>query len=261
MKKCDILLIDPPVRLYANKVMEYGNLHSNESVNCKMFNPGILSIGSYLDERGFSVKVINISLEEEIARKIDCFFETYASPKIIGISCSYMHTYENTLMIAANLKKKFPLSLIVVGGMHISSIPHHAFKDCPAIDIVMRGEGEFAFEKLIKMVNGELSLQEIGNIILRRDFALQYTDDLRNFSPWEYKDFVSEDEQKDFKSSDIIASRLVEKLADLNELPFIKYDLYEDYLSYPPYLEESRGCYGKCHYCVSSIKNTYRGKI
>jgi radical SAM superfamily enzyme YgiQ (UPF0313 family) len=42
------------------------------------------------------------------------------------------------------IKKKYPKIIIVAGGEHSSSIPEYVLKNCPSIDYVIRGEGEFS---------------------------------------------------------------------------------------------------------------------
>ena len=42
------------------------------------------------------------------------------------------------------IKKKYPKIIIVAGGEHSSSIPEYVLKNCPSIDYVIKGEGEFS---------------------------------------------------------------------------------------------------------------------
>ena len=42
------------------------------------------------------------------------------------------------------IKKKFPKIIIVAGGEHSTAMPEYVLRDCPSIDYVIRGEGEFS---------------------------------------------------------------------------------------------------------------------
>lgn len=262
MKDYDILLIDPPMKHFNEGAFRYGTLSlASENVNSKVFNPGLLSIGSYLLSKNFSVKLVHILHEKDIKAQLKKI-KQWGTPKMIGISCSYMHTYLPSLYIAEECRKMFNDAIIVSGGAHIGNIPAAALNLCSSIDIIVEGEGELAEEKLIHCIKyDKTEINQIGNMCFRKSLIEKFPAlDLKKFKNVIRDEFISYNEVQSYIETDIFMSKYKEPLIDINKLPYIKYDLYENHLSYPAYVEESRGCYGKCRYCVASIQNTYRYK-
>ena len=74
-------------------------------------------------------------------------------PKIIGISATSLNYYK-TERFARFLAKKFPESLLVIGGVYITCHPE-SFKNSP-FDLAVIGEGEKTFLNLIKSINPKL---------------------------------------------------------------------------------------------------------
>ena len=259
MEHIDVLFIDPPMKRFDDDTFLYGNLYQSDDKRSKVFNPGLLSIASYIYEEGYSVKILHIVNEEDISillHEAQCKW----IPAIIAVSCSYMHTYLPTLEISKQLAEQFPQSLLVAGGQHIGDIAGIAL-DETAFDIIIQGEGEYSFRKLVEFTKNKCSLDSIGNIFLREEFAKKHgVFDSKHFSRFEVCDFLNESMQFRYTPKHLLKSNFTEPLMPLDDMPFLHYELYDKYMEYPPYLEESRGCYGNCRYCVSAVCHTYRYK-
>ncbi len=63
-------------------------------------------------------------------------------------------TFPTAAVFAAHIKKRWPDIPIVLGGVHASTLPEHALRDAPAIDYVVRGEGEAAMRAIIEGLDG-----------------------------------------------------------------------------------------------------------
>lgn len=259
MKKIDILFIDPPMKRYNDETFLYGNLYQSDDTNSKVFNPGLLSIASYVLEHGYTVEVIHIRDEDKIEELL-LEASQNMNPATIAVSCSYMHTYLPTIEISKQARKLFPQALLVAGGQHIGDIAGFALRETE-FDIIIQGEGESVVKKLLEYKQGLLALDEIGNIYIHDEFAkCNQVLDSENFTRFEICDFSSNSTQYRYVPQDLLKSKNMEPLVPLDDMPFLHYELYKDYIEYPPYLEESRGCYGNCKYCVSATCNTYRYK-
>ena len=46
--------------------------------------------------------------------------------------------------------RTFPDALFVAGGEHITALPEYTLRDCPALDVCVRGEGEHIFYELVE---------------------------------------------------------------------------------------------------------------
>ena len=127
-----------------------------------------------------------------------------------------------TLLDAA--KKHFTIP-IVVGGITPTLSPNIVMEH-PSIDMIIQGEGEVAFKELIIALKNKTPLSEVPNL-------------------W-YKE-----------NGNVIRNKLM-RYMDMNELPYQRLDFWDKKHFLKPYdgvmykcgfIEMSRGCMHKCHYC------------
>ena len=262
MNQLDILLVDPPLTYLEDQITTAGNMRRSPNYENRAFNSGLLSIASYLIGNEYSVNVLNFLHEDDVELKIQKTIEKYETIGVVAVSCNYAYAYESAKNIVNRLKMHYPNCIFVMGGMHVSEIPHYVLEECPCVDFVIRGEGEYAVEKIIDLSCGKCDLSDIGNLVFRKEDLLRYGEEfnLSEYQMWEYVEFLDSKKQLQRISNTIICSRFFEPLIELDNLPNIKYDLYDQYKSYSPYIEESRGCYGECSFCVSSKQQCYRQK-
>lgn len=247
------------MKSYNDNTMLYGNLYHPDDYRCKVFNPGILSIASYLLVKGYKIKVMHILSEKELEKKVKKAAQEYL-PKFIAVSCSYMHTYLPTVELSFLLRKYFPDTLLIAGGHHIAGIAGIALSETK-YDIIIQGEGEKVFEKMIKAKKGKIDWNTIGNMYFRNTLCEHIPSlHIDYFENFDIIDFKNESENFSYCNYEYFRSKHLEKLVPLDDMPFVHYELYENYMEYPPYIEESRGCYGNCKYCVDSVCNKYRYK-
>lgn len=259
-EKVDVIFIDPPMKKFDDDTFLYGNLYQPDSLKCKVFNPGLLSIASYVIEQGYSSVLTHIQSESEIVGKLSDL-STRFLPRIVAVSCNYMHTYLPSIEISHILRSLFPDAILVAGGQHIGYIPGFALEET-SFDIIIQGEGEIALQKILQMAtSGKICLSDIGNLYYKDAFAEKFGFiDSTKVERFPVANFSDDHTLFSYTNPHFLRSKHYEQLIPLDKIPFIRYDLYDNYLEYPPYLEESRGCYGKCRYCVSAIHNAFRKK-
>ena len=91
---------------------------------------------------------------------------------LVAFSC-YIWNIEQTLRIVSDIKKISPHTRIVLGGPEVSSGIFELMHDNPAVDFVIKGEGEEAFRSLIVTLLREKSgllhdrLAEFDNLFFR----------------------------------------------------------------------------------------------
>ena len=162
-KKFNILLIQPPIRdfyLTAKRTIPYG----------------LASIAAGLIEAGFCVQILDalataksriVDLPQEMAylrsfygrpdqspfalfhhfKHFGCSFETIgrrvqeAQPFLVGISSLFSAYAKEAVQTAQIVKAYHPDCKIVVGGHHATAMPRRMMES-PAVDFVLRGEGE-----------------------------------------------------------------------------------------------------------------------
>ncbi|MCM8798818.1 MAG: cobalamin-dependent protein [Candidatus Omnitrophica bacterium] len=116
---------------------------------------GIAYIAGVLEKEGYSVKILDClgegmeNLEYlgkgiyRIGMRVKEIEESLISfkPDTVGISCMFSAYYRDALLLAERVKKKLPNIPVVLGGVHCTVDPRSVISH-PAVDIVVRGEGE-----------------------------------------------------------------------------------------------------------------------
>lgn len=257
----DLLLIDPPLSYFDVESEDVSSLLEIQEAPYIAFNPGLLSIGSYILDKGYSVKLKHITNDAKLDEGLKEIV-SWGYPRFIGISCSYFQTYDSTLYMCKYLAEKFEDAIVFAGGQHIGNIPGYALYDSEHIDFICIGEGETSCHGLMEcFIKGKGNIGDIGGIafskkIISRGIDINYD----SFEKCKLIDFVDETHNEEKILDDVYISKESYLPIELDEMPFLRYDLYENYLTYPCYVEESRGCYGQCHYCVAPIHKNFRYK-
>lgn len=71
-----------------------------------------------------------------------------SNPEIFAVSC-YVWNFRKQMRLAEAVKEKYPNSLIVAGGPHIPDQPQNFFQQHPYLDLLVHGEGEIPFSKIL----------------------------------------------------------------------------------------------------------------
>ena len=123
-------------------------------------------LASYIRQDGHEPKIVDLDIEggtlEEIARLI-----LANEPQVIGITC-LTPRFPITMDIIAECKRINPEIITVVGGPHVTGLPEYIFEDS-VVDYGMVGEGEQAFLELINNLAAGKAIEQIANLIYRRN--------------------------------------------------------------------------------------------
>jgi anaerobic magnesium-protoporphyrin IX monomethyl ester cyclase len=79
--------------------------------------------------------------------------------QVIGFSAMFSGEWPVVRDLIIAVRKYFPNALLVGGGEHLTALPEFSLRDCSALDVCVRGEGEHTFLELVKAYekNGDFS--------------------------------------------------------------------------------------------------------
>ena len=141
------------------------------------------------------------------------------NPDVLGISV-YLWNYQRVMKLCTRVKEENPHITIVLGGPQVTYTAEDVLHRNPAVDIVVRGEGEITFCKLIEALKMGTSLESVQGITFRHNTAIVHTPD-----------------RPPNCNLDTIPSPYLTGILDLS-------------ISEKLDLETSRGCSNRCAYCV-----------
>lgn len=169
------------------------------------------------------------TMEFTINQRLDFIAEELfrKQPNVVLFSC-YIWNVEMLRQLCPILKKIMPDCVIGFGGPEVSYESETFLRENPAVDFVMRGEGELVFTKYLEHLDA-------GNPAT-----------------------LGEIESLTYRQGDEIFSTPQMHPMDLALLPFPYEDDFSDVQNQIIYYESSRGCPYHCGYCLSSVENGVR---
>lgn len=211
MNKIDVLLLNLPTGTWYKKKLAEGN---------SMPPLGIMYIGTYLKKNNYTVKIIDLAVENLDENQ---FFQAIeeCNPSIIGMS-TYNEAWNVQKLLCRRIKQKYPNIIIAAGGAFATFCYEQVLNESMT-DFVLRGEGEYVFCQLCDcLLRGKLKKENIKGLC--------------------YKN----------KEGSVIANANVERIKNLDQLPFPDRSLIKKEKYVLPYtISTSRGCPGQCIFCSS----------
>lgn len=195
---------------------------------------GLLSLASFLEQKGYDVKLIDARLYNK-ARTLEIIKKELPDALCFGIS-AMTGQVSHGLQLSDIVKKLYPKLPIVWGGIHPTLFPLQTCED-KAVDYVVQGEGEYALEKLLKyLLREKVSLEEIEGLV--------------------------------YKTNGKVSINKVGAPLDVETLPDPNYDLLadiENYINRELFhykykrvvrgldIHTSRGCPYRCSFCTNTL--------
>ncbi len=177
------------------------------------------------NEKKHDLLTMEFTINQRLDFIADELFQQH--PDVIVFSC-YIWNVEMLRQLCPLLKKILPHCILGFGGPEVSYESETFLRENPAVDLVMRGEGELVFSELLDHLDHgkPASLTEIKGISFRQDGA--------------------------------VFSTPPQEPLDLALLPFPYDDDFKDVENQIIYYESSRGCPYRCGYCLSSVEQGVR---
>jgi len=209
---------------------------------------GIAQLAAVMKNKGHEIKAIDLRLRKNKRLSLEHEINDF-NPDAISLS-SYFYSIKN-LFRTASIIKKVTRAPIVIGGISPSLPPYkiisnkfscYLLKESQDIDLVITGEGEIIFERLLNRIRQGKKYSGLSGVSFRD------------------------------KKGSIIKSKKSKKLVNIEKLPFPFWGIFciNDYIPLPKHykripvipISASRGClWGKCSFCPQpNINGYYRFK-
>lgn len=185
---------------------------------------GIIMISAMVKQSGHQSFLLVESLERNFGRAIHDL-----NPDIIALSATT--GFHKWACYTAERIKKLSEAKVILGGCHATFFPEVIYNE--GIDIICRGEGEYAIVELLERLSKNEPFEYIKNLWVKKKGVI-YKNDLRPL------------------------------IQDLDCLPFLDRSLYDKYRYIKLYYEHhmlfmaGRGCNFDCNFCFNrSMKQLY----
>jgi len=188
-------------------------------------NVGMASIAAVLEKEGVEVGIIDAAAEnlsfDQIISRVKGF-----SPDIVGAG-GQTPVSHRSLQIFRRVKREIsPRIYTIAGGPHFTFTQNESLKECPELDIVVRGEAEITVLELCRALEKGRDLREVAGITFRNS------------------------------NGEIISTPDREPIPDLDSLPFPAWHLFP-FRNYHWCgnrllgITSSRGCAFRCPHCIT----------
>ncbi len=189
---------------------------------------GLALIAAIAEKAGHSVKLIdtnalNLSPEDTVALA--------SGAEAAGIT-AMTPTIGPALEIARCLKQENPGLTIIMGGAHPTLLPQETLMASPAVDVIVRGEGDDTIIELLRAIEEKRNFEGVAGISFRSGEKIVHTPERTS-------------------------------AVDMDSLPFPAFHLlpWQKYRPHPPHgmampfaaIVTSRGCPYRCAYCSKPV--------
>lgn len=122
---------------------------------------GLGFVAASLERSGHEVRILDLGIEGESRKAISQAIQK-AAPDAVGITV-LTPTWSSALRVAQTVKEADPKVPVILGGIHASVLTDEVLKE-PAVDFVVRGEGEITMVKLLEAIEGRTDLSGVEGI-------------------------------------------------------------------------------------------------
>jgi anaerobic magnesium-protoporphyrin IX monomethyl ester cyclase len=148
---------------------------NNEATPCI----GLAYVAGYLRQHGYDV-----TIADAIGAGLNQYWQLDAHPgyicqglsfdelisripgdtDVIGFSAMFSGEWPIQRALLNEIRRRFPHALIAAGGEHITALPEYSLRDCAALDVCVRGEGEHGFYELVESWSESRSYSAVNGI-------------------------------------------------------------------------------------------------
>jgi len=157
-------------------------INSSPKDALKIFQPflpifvpvGIGCLLAVAERDGIKVQFIDEQVKSDVLSLVDSYAKDMARPYIFGFSV-LTAAFKNAIAVSRELKKRYPDSLIVFGGVHPTAMPEEVLA-YEHIDLVLRGEGEKALFEFYRRAKTGKDFKDINNLSYKVNGRIVHND-------------------------------------------------------------------------------------
>jgi radical SAM superfamily enzyme YgiQ (UPF0313 family) len=83
---------------------------------------------------------------------------------IIGVTIMFSQEWPQVRDYINLVRDRFPDATIIVGGEHPTAMPEYTLRDCPAIDYLVRGEGELTLLEIVHRLRSGKPVEDVSGV-------------------------------------------------------------------------------------------------
>ncbi|MBV9948506.1 MAG: B12-binding domain-containing radical SAM protein [Myxococcales bacterium] len=140
---------------------------------------GLAYIAGYVLKKGYRVTLVDAVAEGLNSRwpleahpGYECQGLTFgalidripADADVIALSIMFSGEWPAQRALVSAIRERFPDKLIVAGGEHTTALSEFSLRDCRALDVCIRGEGEHALFELLEALREGRDYRTVGSI-------------------------------------------------------------------------------------------------
>ncbi len=207
---------------------------------------GLLLLAALLERGGREVELIDLNLlhkqgridpERSLRTQYREHLPAKGEVDLFGVT-TWSYAFDVTMELVEEIRKRFKKVPIVLGGPHVTFLDEEVMATFPAVDYVLRDEGDWTFEQLIEAIGDGADPERLASV---------------PGLTWR-------------RGEQIVRNPAGGGVEDLDALPYPAFHLVElsDYLALNPVLtvEAGRGCPYNCNFCSTTnmFQRKYRVK-
>ncbi len=190
-------------------------INSSPKDALKIFQPFLpifvpVGVGCLLaaaEREGIRAHFIDEQIENDVLGRASEYIKDMERPYIFAFSV-LTAAFKNAILISKELKKLYPDSIILFGGIHPTALPEEVLL-FGHIDFVLRGEGEKSLIELYRLVKEKKDFTHMDNLSYRKNGGIVHNkrtfvlEDLDSYPSFPYHHFAA----KGYDLGFVISSR------------------------------------------------------
>lgn len=203
-------------------------INSSPKDALKIFQPflpifvpvGVGCLVAFAERENIRIKFVDEQVEDNVLGVISGYVKDMQKPYIFGFSV-LTAAFKRAILFSEQLKKLYPDSVIVFGGIHPTACPDDTLS-YEHIDAVIRGEGEKTLVEFYKCVKSKKDFTRLDGLSFRKNGA-------------------------------VVHNKISPDLFNLDDLPSFPYHIFSPKSYDLSAIVSSRGCPYRCIFCSNRV--------